>query len=170
MHALFHILHVYLRLFWCSIEHYRCPFRTRYKRNTIPGPDINKRVTYLDDLNKTKPFPISTEIPYWLEQGFHCLNAVSCLFDNGFTQLCKQLFMQKFHFNHVTRLQVMNITMVILHRHFSFCPIRRCYGKRTFKMTRRYRSQKSKVILIMFLRQVFSFRNWQLTIVFQIIF
>ena len=30
-------------VFWSSIEHYRYRFRTRYKRNTIPGPRKDRR-------------------------------------------------------------------------------------------------------------------------------
>ena len=38
-HALFHILHAYLQLFWYSIDVYRCRFHTRYKSMSIPEPD-----------------------------------------------------------------------------------------------------------------------------------
>ena len=38
-HALFHILQAYLRLFWCSIEHFRYRFRTSYKSNTKSEPE-----------------------------------------------------------------------------------------------------------------------------------
>ena len=34
----FHILTAYQSLFWCSIEHYRHRFRTRYKRSTNMSP------------------------------------------------------------------------------------------------------------------------------------
>ena len=34
----FHILHAYLRLILCLLEHFRYRFRTRYKSNTKTGP------------------------------------------------------------------------------------------------------------------------------------
>ena len=56
-HALFHILHEYLRLFLCLIGVYRCRFRTRYKRNTKSKPekdDIRESSTYLPFLAKSE--------------------------------------------------------------------------------------------------------------------